>query len=139
MAAIKSIGDIAKKWARVTPQRTEEYAEGIQSPRTSWAAATAAAAERYNSGLQESIKAGRFEKGVKAAGDAAWQQKALAKGPGRFAEGVSMSAPDYESGFAPYADTIRNTVLPPRFAAGDPRNIERTKAIAMALRKKKTG
>ena len=40
-------------------------------------------------------------------------------------------------GFQPYADTIRSTTLPPRFPKGDPRNLERTKAIATALFNKK--
>ena len=139
MAAIKSVQAIAAKWARVTPQRTEEYSEGISNPRTPWAAATAGAEDRYKAGVTESLARGAYGKGVKAAGDAKWQQKSLSNGPARFAEGVALSEPDYQAGFAPYADVIRSTVLPPRFATGDPRNIERTKAIALALRKRKVG
>lgn len=129
----------SSKWARVTPQRQQDYQEGVANPRTPWAAATRAAEDRYKAGVMEAANRGSFGKGVAAAGDARWQQKATAKGPSRFAEGVSMSAPDYEAGVAPYVAVINSTQLPPRFAKGDPRNLERTKTIAMALRKKKTG
>ena len=39
----------------------------------------------------------------------------------------------------PYLETIAATQLPPRFAKGDPRNVQRVAAIAAALRKRKTG
>ena len=139
MANVKDTSRVSSKWARVTPQRSEDYTLGVQSPRTPWAAATRAAEDRYKSGVTEAIARGAFGKGVAAAGDQGWQQKTLAKGPSRFAEGVAISAPDYEAGVAPYLDTIRSLTLPPRFPKGDPRNLERTKAVAMALRKRKTG
>src|SRR3990170_673976 len=133
MTAVKSTSATADKWARVTPARSEDYKLGIQSPRTSWATASKAGEERFKAGVQEAINRGAYGKGVSAAGDQRWQQKALAKGPTRFAEGVAIGAPDYAAGVAPYLDTIAATTLPPRFAKGDPRNIERTRVIAMAL------
>lgn len=139
MAAVKSGASVAEKWARVTPQRSEDYKLGIQNPRTPWAASSAAANERYKTGVQESIARNGYTKGVAAAGDQKWQSKSLAKGPSRFAEGVAISAPEYQAAVQPYLDTIASTVLPARFAKGDPRNIERVRTLAMALRKKKTG
>jgi len=139
MAQIKDTAAIAEKWARVTPGRTSEYQQGVQQPRTSWSTAAANAEERYKTGVTEAAAQGRFGRGVKAAGDSAWQSAALAKGPARFAEGVAIAQPDFAAGFGPYADTIRSTQLPPRFARGDPRNIKRVEVVAMALRKKKTG
>jgi hypothetical protein len=139
MAAIKPIDQVAAKWARVTPQRSEDYKMGVQNPRTPWAAAAQAAQERYKQAVTEAANQGRYAKGVSAAGDQKWQSKSVAKGPGRFAEGVAVSAPDYQEGFAPYAQTIAATQLPPRFAAGDPRNLERVRVISQALRKRKVG
>ncbi len=139
MAQVKSTDRVAAKWARVTPQRTQDYQEGVQSPRTPWATAARAAEDRYKTGVQDAATRGAFGKGVAAAGDAKWSQKALAKGPSRFAEGVAMSGPDYQARVGPYLDTIAATQLPPRYAKGDPRNLDRTKAITQALRKKKTG
>jgi len=80
-----------------------------------------------------------FGKGVTKAGTAKWQGKALAKGPGRFAEGVMIGGDDYEKGFGPYRDEIEKTALPPRFPKRDPRNLMRVSAITTALAKKKTG
>ena len=139
MAAVKSGAAVAEKWARVTPQRAEDYKLGVQNPRTPWAAAAGAANERYKTGITESIARGGYAKGVAAAGDQKWQSKSLAKGPSRFAEGVAISAPEYQQAMQPFLDTIASTQLPARFAKGDPRNIERVRVLAMALRKRKTG
>jgi hypothetical protein len=76
---------------------------------------------------------------VKKAGTKKWQEKALKKGPGRFAEGVYIAAPDYEKGFAPYRDAIERTDLGPRFPRRDPRNLDRVKRIVDALVKEKIG
>lgn len=139
MAAVKPGASVAEKWARVTPQRQQDYSQGIQAPRVPWAQASKAAEERFKAGVAEAANRGAYGKGVTAAGDQRWSQKALAKGPSRFAEGVALSGPDYQAAVQPYLDVIAATSLPPRYPKGDPRNLERTKAIATALRKRKTG
>lgn len=139
MAEVKAASAVAEKWGRVTPQRATDYQQGVQSPRTPWAQAAAAASDRYKAGVTEAAQKDRYRKGVAAAGDQKWQQKALAKGPSRFAEGVAISAPDYQAAIQPYLDVIKATQLPARFTKGDPRNIERVRVMAEALRKKKTG
>ena len=45
----------------------------------------------------------------------------------------------YATKMAPVLKIIETTTLPPRFAKGDPRNIERVKVLAAALRKGRTG
>lgn len=139
MANVKSATASAEKWARVTPMRAEDYKLGIQNPRTPWAAAAKAAESRYTTGITEANARGAYGKGVTAAGDQRWQSKSLSKGPTRFAEGVQLSGPDYQTGVQPFLDVIAATQLPPRFAKGDPRNIERVRVMATALRKKRTG
>jgi len=126
-----------EKWARVTPARAEDYKQGIQNPKVPWAAATVAAAENQAKGIQSAIADKRFEKGVAKAGDQAWQEGALLKGVNRFGEGVQVAQGKYTANFAPYASVIESTTLPPRFPKGDPRNLERVKVIALALRNKK--
>lgn len=133
MPPIKPIAVIAEKWERVTPQRVPDYKEGVQRPRRSWEDATVAAADAYARGVQEAIADNRFEGGVRRAGDRKWQEKTLAKGPGRWAEGVRISGPDYALGFEPYRDEIERIVLPPRGPRGAPENIERVRVIAEAL------
>jgi hypothetical protein len=139
MAKIKDPSAIAEKWARVTPQRQQDYTQGIENPRTPWAEATAAAEENYKQGVQQAATKGRFSKGVRARGNDGWQRATREKGPQRFAEGVSLAQPDYQAGFAPYAQTIASTTLPPRYPKGDPRNYARVQAIGNALSNKRSG
>jgi len=139
MAEIKSAAAIQAKWTRVTPQRTEDYKIGVTSPRRDWEKAASGAKETHKAAMVAAAAADSYGKGVTRAGTAKWQDRAIKKGPGRFAEGVMIGGDDYGKGFAPYRDEIEKTVLPPRFPKRDPRNIQRVATIALALGKKKTG
>jgi len=139
MAEIKSTARIKEKWTRVTPMRTEDYKIGVQNPRRDWEKSASAAKDSHKAAMATAAATDAFAKGVAKAGSGKWQSKALAKGPGRFAEGVMVGGDDYEKGFAPFRDEIEKTVLPPRFPKRDPRNIARVSTIAAALGKKKTG
>lgn len=139
MAEIKSIQAIQEKWGRVTPTRTEDYTIGIKNPKRDWAQAAAAAKESHKAAMTAAAQNDSYAKGVGKAGTARWQDRAIKKGPQRFAEGVVVGASDYGTGFAPYADVIKATTLTPRFPTGDIRNLDRVKTISQALRKKKVG
>ncbi len=139
MANIKPTDRIAEKWARVTPQRQQDYVEGIENPRRPWAEATAAAEQSYKDGVTQAATKGRFARGVRATGNEGWQRKTREKGPQRFQEGVTIAQPDYAAGFAPYAQVIQSTTLPPRYAKGDPRNYQRVQAMGTALASKRAG
>lgn len=139
MANIKPTDRIAEKWARVTPQRQQDYIEGIENPRRPWAEATAAAEQSYKDGVTQAATKGRFARGVRATGNEGWQRKTRDKGPQRFQEGVTIAQPDYAAGFAPYAQVIQSTTLPPRYAKGDPRNYQRVQAMGTALASKRAG
>lgn len=133
MPAIRSLEVISGKWASVTPQRTGDFEAGVKNPKKDWAAQTAGAEEAYEAGVTEAIAAKRFGRGVKDAGTSKWQEKTLKIGVGRWGPGVRAAEADYADGFAPYHDTIARTTLPPRYARGDPRNIDRVATIAAAL------
>lgn len=139
MAVIKDLASIREKFARVTPGRAEDFRLGVETTKKDWAAETAGAEASYAAGVQAAISAKRFGKGVRAAGTERWRNKTLAVGVERWGTGVSAGVADYEAGFAPYRQVIEATKLPPRYPTGDPRNIERVKAIAMALHKKRVG
>lgn len=139
MAKIKEISSIAAKWARVTPARAEDYEQGVRNPKTDWAGATKGAESNYEAGVTSAIREKRFGKGVSAAGTEKWQKGAIEKGTARFGPGVQAAEGDYSTGFEPYRQVISSTTLPPRYPKGDPRNFDRVKVIATALRKKKTG
>ncbi len=133
MAFIRSIEHIGRKWASVTPGRTEDYRAGVENPRKDWGVATAAAESAYESGVTQAIAKKRFGKGVKLAGTEAWQRGAIEKGTARWGPGVTMAQDKYARAFAPYRDAIERCTLPPRYARRDPRNLERVKAVVNAL------
>jgi len=139
MAEIKSLASIRDKWTRVTPGRTEDYKLGIQNPKRDWAEETKAAESNWKAGIDAAASKGLFAKGVDKAGSKKWQDKALKKGPGRFAEGVYIAGPDYEKGFAPYREAIAKVDLGPKFPRRDPRNLERVKRVVDALVAEKIG
>jgi len=133
MAAIRSIEKIAKKWATVTPSRTQDYREGVESPRRDWEAATAGAEDAYQAGVQAAIAEKRFGKGVRSAGTEKWQRNAIEKGTQRWGPGVAMAESAYAAGFGPIRDAIERVTLPPRYARRDPRNLNRVKAVVDAV------
>lgn len=136
---IKPIASIADKWQTVTPGRANEYKSGVQSPRRSWAQATGDAKDNYNAGVQAAISNDSFSKGVSAAGDQGWQKGALDKGVTRWPQGVSISGPKYQAGFAPYHGILSGLTLSPRGAKGDPRNYTRVQEVGNALHAQKVG
>lgn len=137
MPPVKSLDLISEKWARVVGISQAEYEEGIRNPGADWATEAERAEPAYASGVQKAITEKRFGAGVRAAGTAKWQNRALTVGVGRWLEGVNTSRPAYEVGFAPYRDVIINTNLPPRGAKGDPKNINRVAVLTKALHDKK--
>lgn len=139
MAEIKSLSAIRDKWIRVTPGRTEDYKLGVQNPRRDWEQETLAAADNWKAGVDAAHAKELFPKGVAKAGTKKWQDKALKKGPGRFAEGVYLAGPDYEKGFAPYREAIARVDLGPKFPRRDPRNLERVRRVVEALIQEKVG
>lgn len=139
MAEIKSLSAIRDKWTRVTPGRIEDYKIGVKNPKRDWETETIAAKDNWKAGVDQAAAKGLFPKGVAEAGTKKWQDKALTKGPGRFAEGVYMAGPDYERGFAPYREAIARVDLGPRFPRRDPRNLERVRRVVEALIQEKVG
>lgn len=135
----KDAAAIAKKWVRVTSERTEDYEEGVRNPGKDWAKETLNAEDRYEAGLRDSILRKAFSKGVKKVGTAKQQAKTILKGIVRWPEGVRGAEDDMRSGMEPVVSVLKALTLPPRYATGDPKNIERVKAIQQALHKMKTG
>ena len=137
MAEIKSLDRVAKKWTEVTPQRANEYADGVKNPKKSWAQATSDAADSYSEGVQAAIANDSFSKGVSEAGDAKWRDGAVNKGTRRWPEGVRLGGDAYRQGFGPYHSAIQGVTLPPRGPKGDPRNYDRVRAIGETLHEMK--
>ena len=139
MANIRSINELAEKYKRVTPGRRADYEAGINKPKADWATEAAAANDAWKGGVQDAISRNAFASGVQEKGTAGWKSDTIQKGPERWAPGIGYGAPKYATNFAPYADVISRTTLPPKYAKGDPRNLDRVAAIANALRAAKVG
>ncbi len=136
---VKSAAAIAKKWARVTPDRIEDYEDGVRNPAKDWEDETLAAEENYEAGIKDAITRKAFSKGVKKAGTAKQKSATILKGIPRWSEGVRIAEDAMRAGMGPVVAVLEGLTLPKRYPTGDPRNIERVKAIQQALHKMKTG
>lgn len=135
--AIRSSEEIAKKWAEVTPGRAAQYSSGVSNPLRPWKENTLAATERHKQAVTQALAENRFAKGVTKSSNADWQSATLEKGSRRWGEGVAGAGDKQAVGFAPYQSVIAGLNLPPRGTAGSPANLERVRAVADALHKKK--
>jgi hypothetical protein len=134
---IKSADVISAKYATRGAAAGQDYATGVQSPRTDWAQATAGAKDAWAGGVQQAVSNDSFTKGVNRAGTAKWARKASGVGATRYGPGVSAAKGDYATGVAPYLQVLANLNLPPRAPRGDPSNNNRVAAVTQALRQKK--
>jgi len=134
---VKSISQIAEKYSSVTPQRAQAYVEGVQTTPKDWAQATAAAEANFEQGIQKAIQNKSFARGVKLAGTQKQKEGVARHGLARFQAGTADAGPAYTAGFQPYHDELSRLTLPARFARRDPRNLERVRAIMIALGRKK--
>lgn len=136
-----SAEQIGAKWGRVTPQRAEDFEQGVKAPKKDWAAETAAKEGAFEDGVKKAMARKAFGKGVRAAGTGKQQAATIAKGvdEGRWAAGVQIAEPNMVAGMEPVVRALAAVRLPPGFAKGDPRNYERVKAVGTALHKMKTG
>lgn len=127
----------AEKWKRRSQAATQDYLEGVRNPRKQWQAETEKAEPAYQEGVQAAITRKSFGKGVRKAGQAAYERGVEVKGQRRFAEGVAASGDKYEQGFAPYEKVLEGLTLTPRGRRGDPKNLERVREVADALHKER--
>jgi len=138
MPVIRSAAEIARKWARVTPTRAEDYKEGIQHPKRDWEEMSVAAESAWSAGVQDAIARGARPAGIRRVGTSGWQKASVEKGPGRWSNGVQTAVDAYQRAMEEVVSVISATTLPPRGPKGDPRNLERVRVMVEALRSIKT-
>lgn len=137
MPKVPDIGRVAQKWAERAGSAQGAYMDGVQNPKEDWAQATTKAAETYKVAVIKAANDGKFARGVNRVGTQKQQQASIQKGSQRFTEGVAIAQPDYSAAMAPVLQTISSVTLPARGPKGDPKNIERVKAIDAALHQAK--
>lgn len=136
---VKSPQAAAGRWQRRASSAGGEYREGVERTGKSWSANAAGAKANYIAGVTEANGRDAFAKGVQSAGDQKWRANAVAKGPGRYSEGVNVGQGDYERGVAPFLEVASRTDLPMRGPTGSETNYQRSSTMAKAFRAAKTG
>ena len=138
MVETKPIEDVVSKWKSRAAVSEPEYRKGVDRAKD-WQGATAAAADRYASGVTAAIGRGAFSKGVGETSTSEWKSKTLAKGAARWGDGINKSEADFRKGMGAVISTIQGVTLPERGPAGSPGNYERVRTMGEALHKLKTG
>lgn len=95
--ATKTPSQIVEKYKRGVSGAGADYAAGVSSPSRPWAESTVKGAERWQVGLQEAFAKGSFQKGVNAAGNGKWQQRASTVGKDRYAASATVAAEAYQA------------------------------------------
>ena len=98
---------------------------GVSNPKVACDTAAAAANGIYVAEVTRAAQAGAFANGVRAAGNAKWQSRAKALGPGRFAEGVRVAEPEFRQRFGQIRSAIEGITLPTKGAKGSPAQVAR--------------
>lgn len=133
MAAIIPLDRATEKFVRRAGQAGPDYEQGVRNPRRNWADAASAAETTYRDAVTTAAQQGRFGRGVRRAGQAKWQKRAIELGVPRFPTGVAAAADDWTRGFAPFHQAISAATLPPRRPTRDPANRQRINAILDAV------
>lgn len=136
---VKDAATVARKWVTRASGASGDYAAGVKEAGADWEQNTLAGKENYSMGVGQAIADGRYEKGVREAGQGKYVTRASGIGSQRFAPGVQASEGEMARGVAPVLEAIRSINLPPRRPKGDPGNMERANMVASVLRKLKTG
>jgi len=135
---VKDLNRISLKWTRQSAAAQPEYEFGVQNPKRSWAKSTADAEGAYQGWSAKSNLRETFWKRCEESWRCEMAENTLEKGPARWTQGIQLSEDSYQTGFAPYRETLKSLTLPPRGPKGDPANINRVALVAKALHEKKT-
>lgn len=139
MVKVKGAAETLEKWQRRVGQAGPDYTAGVSDPSVDWEGPTKAAENNYGEAVTKAVSEKRFGKGVAKAGNEKWRRKTTSVGPSRWGTGVAAAGPDYEKGMAPVLSAIGALTLPARYPAGDPRNLERVRAMNEAVHRATKG
>lgn len=134
---VKSAGEVARKWAEVTPGRSAYYQSGAVGAGGEWESNTIAAAAAFKAAVSAGNIDAMFKGGVKRAGAAKYNRKVADVGVARFSQGVTAAVSDFESGVAPFLETMAALTQPQRQPRGSEANLERVRQIMVANHKKR--
>jgi len=128
--------EIARRFVRFAPGRSERYFDGIANPAEDWEKNTKAAEANYETGVKNAITRKAFGKGVTKCGTARQQAKTI-QNQNRWPEGIEGAEAEMTDAMGPVVAVLQATTLPQRYPKGDPRNYKRVEVVGTALRKAK--
>ena len=132
-----SAGEVANKWAEVTPGRSAYYQSGSSGKGSEWETNTTAAKNVYKMAISASGIENRYAGGVRKAGGGKWERKVSTVGVSRYGPGISAGKEDYAAGFGDYASLLSGMSIPDRGPRGDPANYAIVQKVGDALHKKR--
>lgn len=131
---VKDSASSADKWSDRAAGADKDYMKGVQGAGNRWVEGAAAAEDAYKSGVADAASKGRFGRGVRKAGAAKYQDRAVKFGPDRFRQGVQGSKSDYQRGVEPYRAALAGANLEPRGARGSSNNARRVQQVMDIMR-----
>jgi hypothetical protein len=135
--SVKSADLIQKKYLERAGGAGAYYEAGVKNPSRPWAAAAEAGVPNLKLAVSAASYGSKVSAGIRKAGDAKWQARAVTLGVSRFPSGIAAGASDFATGIAPYLSTLSSLSLPDRKPRGDPANQARSSAVATALAQKR--
>lgn len=135
---VKDLAGSAEKFKARASAAAGDYSKGVGSAGARWKSGVEASHERWAQGTQDAIARGAYAKGVGKASADYYSQRAVKLGGQRYAGGVAEGAGNWSEGFKPYADVLASLDAGPKGPKGDPRNQQRSIAVQIALRNRKT-
>jgi len=134
---VKTIQKTVEKWVTEAPKRAPYYEIEAPAAADFWFEKTTAAEKTYRAAVTAPAVERRFVGGVRRVGAPKFKRKVQAVGVARFGPGIEAAKEDYNTGFTPFIDELARIEVPDRQPRGDPRNLDRVKAIFDALHKKR--
>jgi hypothetical protein len=131
---VKDAASTASKWSTRAAASDKDYQAGVQGAGQRWVEGAAASEQAYVSGVQAAASKGSFGKGVRKAGGAKYQDRAVKYGVDRFRTGVQGNANAYQTGVQPYLAALSSTTLDPRGARGSSQNARRVQQVMDLMR-----
>jgi hypothetical protein len=132
---VRPINEGQEKFRTRAANASEDYKRGVQGAGGRWLEGAAGSASSWSSGTQEAISQGRFEKGVRAAGAAKYQERATTLGPERFRSGVAAGAPEWAKNFAPFHSALSSQQLGTKGPRGSDQNYARAAEVGRLMRR----
>jgi hypothetical protein len=132
---VRAIQESQEKFKTRAANAREDYKRGVQGAGQRWLDGAANSGEAWRAGTQEAMSQGRFERGVRAAGSAKYQERASAVGPERFATGVAIGAPEWGKNFAPFQQALAAHTPAPRGPRGSDQNAQRSVEVGRLMRR----